>query len=378
MMIKGYYIHDTLYYKNKLVYPGVEEKIKSQIGVLNNIYKIQELELIPDKSIFRKIVKRLPLGKNGYNYIELQKEIKEPKFLYLRKPNIDRELLYFLNLIKKRYPMCKIVMEIPTYPYDREMINRRTFFKMFPIYFTEIWNRKKLWKYVDRVATYSKDKEIWNIKTIPIKNGINVKQIPLICRNEKESEDVINIVSVATMQRQHGYERLIYGMRDYYHSNPNRKVVYHVVGNGPDKEKYQELVKKFNLNEYIKFYGMLSGEKLDHIYNKADIGVEVLGLHRNGIQLSSSLKSREYLARGLPFITSAVVDVLQKEKFPYVLKLEADESPVNINNVVKFYDSIYKHTNKNDVSQKIRKFALENCDMEVTMKPVLEFLQEKN
>lgn len=368
--MNGYYI-----YEDVSSFPGVENKINLHINEFKKIGKIQILIINEKNDILSKIKKRLPFLKRNANYNEILKQLRNVEYIYIRKPLIEKGFVSFLCKLKKKEPECKIILEIPTYPYDTEFLkNFSEKWKIYPIYMKEIYNRKKLWKYVNRIVTYSNYDKIWNIKTIKTINGINVYDLPVIKENKKNLNNVINLLSVATMQKQHAYDRIIKGMKLYYQSFHDITIYYHVVGDGPELSYYKNLVKKFHLEKYIIFYGKLMGDKLDNVYNKADIGVEVLGLHRNKIKVSSSLKSREYFARGLPFITSSNIDIIDDMECKYVLKLEDNENDVDMNNIIKFYKQLYK--NPDNLHKKIRDIAIKKCDISISMKPIFKYLQQ--
>ena len=148
-----------------------------------------------------------------------------------------------------------------------------------------------------------------------------------------------------------------------------------MVGSGKELELYKEIVKKYDLEKKVTFCGSRYGEELDLLYNKSMLAVECLGAHRKGLKLSSSLKSREYAAKGLPMITAVDIDVFCDGKYPYIYKFSEDEQPINIETVIQFYDSIYKDRDCNQIAEEIRTYAQKLCDMEVAMKPVIDVLK---
>ncbi|NLK27170.1 MAG: glycosyltransferase family 4 protein, partial [Clostridiales bacterium] len=174
----------------------------------------------------------------------------------------------------------------------------------------------------------------------------------------------------------HAYERLLFGLREYYaNSKQTRNVVLHLVGEGPDLKKYEKIVTDMNLEKVVKFHGMINSSKLDELYNGFDLGVASLGLHRIGVECGSFLKSREYLAKGLPMITASKIDILEGQQFTFVERFPADESNISIEKIIKFHDRIYHNNESNiDVINNIRKFANEHCGIDNMTKPVLNFL----
>ena len=62
-----------------------------------------------------------------------------------------------------------------------------------------------------------------------------------------------------------------------------------------------------------------------------------MGRHRSGITVIKTLKNREYATRGIPFIYSEQDSDFDQQ--PYVLKAPADESPVDIQQIIDFMAS---------------------------------------
>ena len=94
---------------------------------------------------------------------------------------------------------------------------------------------------------------------------------------------------------------------------------------------------------------------------------EILVIH-------STLKSREYLAKGLPTIATGMTDVFIGTDYPYNLELPTDTNSVNIQSVISFYDSIYCTKTRQRVIAEIRAFAERHIDMNITMEPVIRYL----
>jgi glycosyltransferase involved in cell wall biosynthesis len=234
---------------------------------------------------------------------------------------------------------------------------------------------KQLKKYVDRIVTYSKHEKIFDIPTVHIVNGIDCSLIPII-NKVIHKDQIINLIIVAQFSKWHGYDRLINGLYNYYKQGASYKVYIHFVGDGIELSFYKNLVQQYNLLEYIFFHGLLFGDKITEIFNKSDIAVCSLGGHRKELYLSSELKSREYLVRGMPMISSTKIDVLP-DNFKYCLYVPEDESPINILTIVQFYQNLIAQKDISKISSEIRQFAENYCDMSITMKPVIDYLSYK-
>jgi glycosyltransferase involved in cell wall biosynthesis len=145
------------------------------------------------------------------------------------------------------------------------------------------------------------------------------------------------------------------------------------VGDGPSLVEYRKLVKKYSLDDHVVFYGRLSGKELDAIFDQADIAVCSLGCHRINVFLGSFLKSREYLARGLPLISSTKIDIIP-EDYPYCLYVSEDDLPIDIKTIIRFQLEMMMKQELSVQVKEIRKFAEINCDMSVVMRPVIEYI----
>lgn len=367
-MKKGYYIH----FQGRLSI-GVSKKIDMQIEEFGKTYEIQEIEVAtPVRPLAGRIWGLFPTASILRDYEGALKRIDNPDFLYIRRSVADRAYLNFWRTIKERYPDCRIIIELFTYPYDKDDFGK---WNAWPFYIKELLYRPKLKKYVDRFVTYTEHREIFGIPTLHSANGINVdavKQVEGVFHDRQ-----VNLIGVAFMQRHHGYERIIEGLKAYYSGKkPDFQVNLRLVGDGPEKARYQELVKKYRLEEHVTFYPTLTGDELDALYNESDIALISFGMYKLGVYGNlCALKSRECLAKGMPLITGCTIDVLT-DSYPFARVFANDESTVDIEEVVAFYKQVRSMVeSKKELSDKIRQFAAEHVSMKAVMKPVVDYIE---
>ncbi len=347
---------------------GVYKKVRSQISALGKYFNMEHFlgnitESFDFTTLRDRILVKLPFNASIYKW-KFKEDFLKYDFIYFRRAYTDSTVIKLFKAIKKRKPDMKILFEVHTYPYDDGWS-----FKEFPYKIKDEWNRKKLKKYVDRIVVVGEGYDkIFNVPVINIKNGIDFNTIP--CNPINTTND-INMISVSSYNERHGWDRIIEGMIDYYKNNGKREMTLHLVGPGVPAS----LINKVNnsiIKDRVIFYGSKGGKDLDEIFAKCNFAVDSLALHRMNLEFCSSLKSREYSARGLPFISCSLMDYLPIEK-GYYLKVDSNEKPINIKQMIEFFDNIYK---KNDIESEIRKFALSTCDMSITMKPVIDYLLE--
>ena len=252
--------------------------------------------------------------------------------------NASPILVRLFHKLNKRGIKC--ITEIPTYPYDSEFKGYPLKYKI-PLYIDKLF-RKALAKKMEAIVTFSNEETIFGKRTICISNGIDLDSIPI--HNPKKQND-IHLIAVAEIHYWHGFDRLVAGMGEYYKLNPDaRKVFFHVVGweddRGTTSNGYltvEQTAKKYNIGQYVVNHGKLFGDKLDEVFNQCVFAIGSLGRHRSGITNIKTLKNREYAARGIPFIYSETDNDFEDK--PYIIKAPADESPVNIRQIIDFIDT---------------------------------------
>jgi glycosyltransferase involved in cell wall biosynthesis len=289
------------------------------------------------------------------------------EFVWLRASILTSAIAGFLAQIKTRFPSCKIILEYGAYPFVKEL----PAFKQ-AIYYLNIRNEKRAHRFSDFIISYSGQEYIDDRPNIPIDNGVDVESIPFTSNRPGISSE-INFISVSSLRKWHAYERFIEGMAIFKQEKHKQIVNFHVVGNGPEHEKLVQITKTLGLDGEVIFHDFKSGTQLDSIFEQSHVAIGTLGFHRIGLNNSSSLKNREYFARGLPLVLSTF-DKDMPSSLPFVKYIPEGETPVNIQDVVTFARNVYRIP---DVNQMIRNYAHENVSWGSKIKIVLEYLNGK-
>lgn len=256
------------------------------------------------------------------------------RFVYIRSyHNANPFTIHLVSRIKKLG--AKVVMEIPTYPYDKEYITVQM--KLYLL--VDQCFRGSLARKLDGIVTFSNAKSIFGGRTICISNGIDFSAIPLHTSSNHDLSGELHLIGVAEVHYWHGYDRLVRGMAEYYrNADPSCKVYFHLVGDLSGEREREEIlpvIEKNGLAPYITLYGARHGEELNALFNQADFAIGSLGRHRSGITHIKTLKNREYAARGFSFAYSETDDDF--ERMPYIFKVPADESPIDLNQLIHFF-----------------------------------------
>lgn len=234
------------------------------------------------------------------------------------------------------------VTEIPTYPYDQEFVGfplmARLGLKVDQLF------RKRLSREMEALVTFSDAVEIFGQRTIRISNGVDFDAIPLHSPHSV-TDNTVHVIGVAEVHYWHGFDRLIAGLGEYRRHCPDgRRVVFHIVGGLGPLEKNDsihapgilKLIERYQLHDVVVLHGQLFGDALNELFNQCQFAIGSLARHRSGITAIKTLKNREYASRGIPFMYSEHDSDFDSQ--PYVLRVPADETPVDICQMLDFID----------------------------------------
>lgn len=225
------------------------------------------------------------------------------------------------------------LMEIPTFPYDKEFDTLPMKYRFEHIF--DKFYRNKLASYLDAIVTFSDEKTIFGQRTVNISNGVDFDSIPIHHPSSVyHPQATLHLIGVAEVHPWHAFDRVMTGMGEY---KGNVSVVFHVVGGVlPEymEHVFAPIIKKYHLQDKVVFHGKLFGQALDDVFNQCQFAIGSLGRHRSGITVIKTLKNREYATRGIPFIYSEQDSDFDHQ--PYILKAPADESPIDIQQIVDF------------------------------------------
>ncbi len=252
----------------------------------------------------------------------------------------------FITIMRAMDSRCKkIIMDCHGY---HPSYNPHTIKGKYIQVFTNL-NSDKMHQYIDLCFLEAKDNAVWGIPAMPIDTGIDVDAyLPHIYKGEINE---IHMISVANELSYHGYDRIIRGISEY---KGDREVYLHLVGKMSNKTI--NLVKKLKLEEKVIFHGYQTGESLRQIYEDCNIGVGPLAPHRIGGKQGTGIKTKEYFAIGLPYFFAGQ-ELLVPDDFPFVLKCESNDNPINVELIIKFYDKVKNHM---EIQNIMREFAREH------------------
>lgn len=363
LFISNYHLDSKL-----LMCDGVMKKITLEIATLEQLNFTVSYIAIKDNNVYLyetnqeificSICDSFYLTMDQIFQVLLKQRFIYYDFIYYRYEHISISMLRYFNKISSN--KSKIIAELPTY---QDKWEPHTSLKGILSFLIKKMVNEIPFKSIDFMVTFSEHKKIYGIPAIQIENFVDVDSIP-ISYNQKDSTD-IRLIGVAMMTQSHGFDRVIRGLHDYYVNGTNkRKIYFDIVGDGAPRKEWEEMVKNLHLTDFVLFHGIKGGTELDNLFNNADIGVASLAIFRKKCNKASELKIREYCARTIPFIYSAYEPILTDADF--CLKVPHDESSIDINSVLKFYNEVRTKNYK----KRMRIFAKEFCTCESQFKKI--------
>ena len=217
-------------------------------------------------------------------------------------------------------------------------------------------------------------KEVAKIKqdlpSIAISNGVDVDAIKMTSYRPLKTRSLNMIFVASNLLPWHGLRRILTSIEKY---EGEYDITVHLVG-----DMKSSIADPLSKGKTI-YHGVKDGIELDEIYSKSNVAISTLALHLKNLKEAVSLKTREYTARGIPFILAYddpdLAEVDEQRKF--FLKFPNDKEIVDIDRIVGFLARIAKRYNKpEELSRYMREYAFHKMDWGVKMKKYVEFCRQ--
>ena len=337
---------------------GVIQKIKQQVYQWEkqghkiylvspktmSVYDINHNVIVEKKFLnlkLRRVGTALNLLYNAYGTHKLCEEI-EFDMIYMRY----RLYMPFINKLFKKHT---VIMEINSDDIEEYKLHSKLTYMYNKL--TRFLFLKNINAFVSVSDELKKKFDYLNKHIIVIANGINMEEYPPNIR-EKNKMPILGFIGTPN-QPWHGLDK-IKMLANYF-----QKYMFYIIGtNGEDSQN-------------IRYFGYLSQEEATKIINQCDIGIGTLSLYKTGLTEASPLKSRQYLACGVPLIY-AYKDTDISDKLEFGLKLENTEKNIEYEKIEQFVKDVF---NNKSIKFKAREFAENILDYEKKEEVRLNFFK---
>lgn len=206
-----------------------------------------------------------------------------------------------------------------------------------------------------------------DIPSITIPNGIGVDNVKQTGFRPFDGKKLDLIFITSSLLPWNGIERLIPSLNSY---KGNVDIKLHVVG---DVDR-RDFFRLYGYCDRIKFHGLMNRSDLDPMMGEMNLAVGTMALYKKRMHQACSLKTREYVARGIPFIIAYDepdlngIDPQRRffESYPN------DYSPIDIDTVIEFAERVGR--NRDEIIAYMRRFAVENLEWSVKTLKLYDFI----
>lgn len=281
--------------------------------------------------------------------------------IFIRYYDVIMPFLIFPVLLL-RFKGKRVIIDIPT-PIsvtikEMEQIKNtpKRILRMIYVYISGFW---VLLPY-NTVVQYGSESSWFSLflkkKILTQGNGILIDDSLPLCRDRVVSK--LRLIGVAKLAIWHGYDRVIRALANIDFSTLDYDIQFTVVGDGDALTSLIKLAQDYGVEDKVEFLGSVQGNALNTVFANKHIGIASLGLYRIGLEEASTLKTREYMARGLPVIAAAKdFDIPEDNKFR--IQISNDDSIEELVSILLNHDILTSIS-----PQEIREFAKNKLSLE--------------
>ena len=314
----------TLHMSSRYIFGGVGKKIQSQINVWKEngheahlFVHCSESMPVPNASVFpywpgTSLPVLRSIFRESARITALRKMIRavkdyNPDIIYLRYG-------MFCLPLQRLYAIAPVVVELNTLD-KQEYRHRGLFYYWLNRLGREIILSKAAGfvSVSHEIAAHPTMSKFHKPVTV-IANGILVEDSQILPAPQNKTPHLV-FIGTAGMPW-HGEDKLVWLARQY------PEIHIDIIGSS------REDLANMEIPENVTCHGFLNEEDFLKIYATSDVAVGTLALHRNQMEETSTLKTREYLRAGLPVILGHQDTDLIGKEFEFVCQIPNREDNV--------------------------------------------------
>lgn len=311
--------YQDLYKQLKFIL-SMNKRMKKELKTYNNNFDIAYVRYNSTYLFLKK------LGKKTKLIVEHNsKELDEIK--YRMDSGEDYRLYYYVEKYYAKINLRNVYLGVAVSQEIKEVINKRR-----PNYINFVWN-----------------------------NPLDVSLYKP--REFKEQKGVINLaVMIGTYAAWHGLDLLVDSIKAY---TGNHKIVLHYIGLA--NENIKEIIDDIE----VVYYGKCDIEEQSKIYSYCHGAIDSLAHFRIGMKVSPSLKSKEYFAHGIPFISGSKIAMEEADSrvSKYYLHVNVENEGLFMEDVISYLENICSDASH---STKMHQIVDERFNMVKEFKKVID------
>jgi len=367
---------------------GIEEKVRQQARALKTagLDSMDIIVLNPVKdetegnlSFVKFKGSRFPLNYYDYFYrryqlIERSVDLKGYETIILRYPLADKSGIEFCRKYKvisehNTDELSELRSRLKTAVSPLEKIGRRILLAQEEKYAgPTLRNCRGMISVTGEIEAFERRRSGGRPAAITIANGIDVANIPFTGFKPFDGKQ-LDLLFVGTSFRPwHGIERIIGSLNQY---QGKIELTLHLVGH----ITRQELAPLVQGLDRVRFHGPMNVAELSELTPTMNLAFSTMALFRKEMEEACSLKTREYTARGIPFILAYEDPDLKdvEPEYRFFLRFGNNESRLDMEKIIQFAQEM--SPKNREISAYMRKYAEEKMDWQVKFKQYMAFIE---
>ena len=221
------------------------------------------------------------------------------------------------------------------------------------------------------IATYESKAANLNYKTLVLGDAVQTKKFAIKSNLKLEDEfRIVFLKGAVTSADFNGLDRVFKGIKMY---KGLFNIKFYLFGKNLVAEK--SLIEQLGIGDHVICSDFIQKEQTDIVINNVHLGIGALAVHRKGLKSTSTIKTREYFARGLPFVYGHndpdFSNNIEAQKF--CLELEASEQAIDFTQIINWYQEIIQEEN---LQSEMHQYAEKHLDYEVKMGKLVSVLKQ--
>ncbi len=351
---------------------------------VNQDYKFITVPVVK-KGYFRSVRQRNACHKRIYQYFEET----EPKFdyIYFRYDHASKSVLTLTKKYRKKIFFEHVTAEqeeIKLYRNENPLKLKLSSllgnleFLWIPLLRENLWGKRirqnALFGICNSCDIAKIEEKIANGKYKTILGGDAVKTSDYMVRNpipplEREFK-IAFLKGASTRADFNGLDRIFKGIKNY--SGP---YIIKLFLFGKNLHSETKMIESEGILSHVELGAYIGKKESEALMQNTHIGVSAMGLHRKGIKSTTTIKSREYFAQGIPFIFGHHDPDLSDSTIAmeYCLQFDANDKPIDFTKVINWFTQV---NSIDGYPMQMRHFAETSLDYTVKMKKLKKHLED--
>lgn len=205
-----------------------------------------------------------------------------------------------------------------------------------------------------------------HIPSATISNGVNVDDEWLTGFRPFDGRRLDLIFVAAEFRPWHGLDRLVTSLGQY---RGQVMITVRLVGEvcGADLNRIRRLSTP---RTQIQIVRTCAPDELRTLFGSANLAVSSLALDRNGLLEGCVLKTRQYMAKGIPFMYG-YTDCDLDSDFPFALKVDTRRGAFDLEPIIDFAAKV---SSMHDVPEQMRQYARERMSWKCKIRQLYDFV----